>query len=163
MGLSVVTSWSAHRSLLTCRGCAETRTCSSKGRTCSTDEVAKMPDLARFRRDLNSDRWIQSPECSPLHHGTVRFPLAVNCTRSIACRRHSRSSSLHLSPCLAWATWIADTSSACYTTLVHTPTLMRLPLIIRNERARVTDSSHETSKASPKKCVSTEVCRGCMS
>ena len=25
----------------------------------------------RFHRDLNSDRWIQSPECSPLHHGTA--------------------------------------------------------------------------------------------
>lgn len=25
---------------------------------------------ARSHRDSNSDRWIQSPECSPLHHGT---------------------------------------------------------------------------------------------
>ena len=24
----------------------------------------------RFHRDLNSDRWIQSPKCLPLHHGT---------------------------------------------------------------------------------------------
>lgn len=25
----------------------------------------------RFHRDLNSDSWIQSPVCSPLHHGTL--------------------------------------------------------------------------------------------
>ena len=24
----------------------------------------------RSRADLNRDRWIQSPECKPLHHGT---------------------------------------------------------------------------------------------
>ena len=27
----------------------------------------------RFHRDLNSDRWIQSPECLPLHHGTKLY------------------------------------------------------------------------------------------
>ena len=27
----------------------------------------------RSRRDLNSDSWIQSPKCSPLHHGTRCF------------------------------------------------------------------------------------------
>lgn len=26
---------------------------------------------SRFHWDLNSDRWIQSPECWPLHHGTL--------------------------------------------------------------------------------------------
>lgn len=30
---------------------------------------------ARSHRDSNSDRWIQSPECSPLHHGTAHRPL----------------------------------------------------------------------------------------
>ena len=27
----------------------------------------------RSRRDMNSDSWIQSPKCSPLHHGTRCF------------------------------------------------------------------------------------------
>lgn len=30
---------------------------------------------ARSHRDSNSDRWIQSPECSPLHHGTAHSSL----------------------------------------------------------------------------------------
>ena len=31
----------------------------------------KEPFVYRFHRDLNSDRWIQSPECWPLHHGAA--------------------------------------------------------------------------------------------
>nr|XP_031315039.1 uncharacterized protein LOC116154951 [Camelus dromedarius] len=35
-------------------------------------ELTVGPGLkVRFHRDSNSDRWIQSPECSPLHHGTA--------------------------------------------------------------------------------------------
>ena len=37
--------------------------------------VKSLPLPERSHRDLNSDRWIQSPECSPLHHGT---PLGVS-------------------------------------------------------------------------------------
>ena len=40
----------------------------------------------RSRRDFNTDSWIQSPKCSPLHHGTrcfahhsfLRFITAIN-------------------------------------------------------------------------------------
>ena len=36
--------------------------------------------IYRSRRDLNSDSWIQSPKCLPLHHGTI-----YNVTLSFYC------------------------------------------------------------------------------
>ena len=46
--------------------------------TATTTHVAQQLEMAmnadrckmRFYRDSNSDRWIQSPKCSPLHHRT---------------------------------------------------------------------------------------------
>ena len=43
--------------------------CAYRARTAYRRE--KLPSgKMRSHRDSNSDRWIQSPECSPLHHGT---------------------------------------------------------------------------------------------
>ena len=49
----------------------------------------KLPEsfVYRFHRDLNSDRWIQSPECSPLHHGTQRHCFAYAFLKSSPLRQ----------------------------------------------------------------------------
>ena len=53
--------------------------CSTRGINYLTLETRNCKK-SRFHRDLNSDRWIQSPKCLPLHHGTswlINFSLLL--------------------------------------------------------------------------------------
>ena len=42
----------------------------------------------RFHWELNSNRWIQSPECWPLHHGTNKTMLSARSRIRFSCSPH---------------------------------------------------------------------------
>src|SRR4029434_5085843 len=60
--------------LLYCFGPGLSRRKAKKRAICigrESNSTLKTTESVRFHRDLNSDRWIQSPECYTLHHGTT--------------------------------------------------------------------------------------------